>query len=200
MTSFDELMNQVAQELRQADEADIKRSLQLKREFDAALGLKPEESRKGLCPKEARKGWPCTKENKHRGRCCDGVSYKYKPETLAIGQHYYQHISPKARSHRNYKYQEWFPFWDPKQGGSLANAREWFRNNLPKPGPGYELHVIKSLEHPYGYFGPGWLKWVHKMDRHDKDLTALATTWTNEQWEEFKRQEDNRRGLRKREF
>lgn len=154
-----------------------------------------------LCNKQVkRSGLPCLRIEHHVGPCADDVSFKYRPETQTIWSHWYQHSSPKAAAHQRYKKQVWFGPWDQSQGGTLEAARNWFKANLPKPGPGYELHVMKSQEYPHGYFGPGWLKWVHKMDRHDKDLAALVTTWTNEQWEEFKRQEDSRRSITRVEF
>jgi hypothetical protein len=147
-----------------------------------------------ICNKTIWKsGLLCLRISGHVGPCTADVMPKRHPETLTIWSHYHKHSNPKSAQHQNYKNQVWFAGWDPKQGGTLEAARQWLRANLPCPGPEFELHVIKTKEHPYGYFAPGGLMWIHKRDRHDKDLCKLVEAWSNEQWEEFKQQEDIRR-------
>lgn len=151
-------------------------------------------------PIKNQPGFLCQRMPEHIGKCALDVMQKYSPETATIHGHYVKHTNPKVKGHNAYKNQVWCALWDPRQGGTLEAARQWFRAYLPKPGPGYELHVLKTTQYPHGYFGPGGLKWVHKMDRHDKDLTALVSHWTDAQWEEFVKQENGRRLMTRAQF
>lgn len=74
---------------------------------------------------------------------------------------------------------------------------KWILENLgPKPGPCWEMHVLKTSENLHGYFGPGGLQWRPKADRHDAHAVDVITEWTNTKWEIFKKQEDQRRADR----
>ena len=89
--------------------------------------------------------------------------------------------------------------WDPRVNGlavgpSAQLAMRWMQeNNRQKPGPGYQLHVLKTKKYPHGFFGPGGISWRHKMDRHDNDVLDLVAEWSTKKWDKFVEQENFRR-------
>jgi len=108
-------------------------------------------------------------------------SGKLYPEYASIRHHLYG-ISKLS----HYKDLVFFEDWNPHKGGSIVAGVRWIRKNLgPKPGPGWQLHVLKTKKHPHGFFGPGGIVWRHKMDRHDQDLLDLIHEWPKKKLRQF---------------
>ena len=69
-----------------------------------------------------------------------------------------------------------FDDWNPDKGGSFVNGVIWIRQNLGlKPGPDWQMHVLKTKKYPHGFFGPGGIVWRRRMDRHDQDVLDLIS-------------------------
>lgn len=92
-------------------------------------------------------------------------------EYNAVYSHYHAKYFLKRLS---YQKMEFFDEWNPEKDGSLVKGSLWIRENLgPKPGPDWELHVLKTKKYPHGFFGPGGIVWRHKRDRHDQALLDM---------------------------
>jgi hypothetical protein len=117
------------------------------------------------------------------GKDKNGKTY---PEYHAVLNHYAHIFNKNDPAHSSYKDMIFYDKWNSKEGGSLVDGARWIRKNLgPKPGPGWQLHVLKTKKHPHGFFGPGGIVWRHKMDRHDQDLLDLIHEWPKKKLREF---------------
>ena len=98
-------------------------------------------------------------------------------------------------SRLSYRFLVFFDGWNPKKDGSILEGARWINTILgPKPGPNWQLHVLKTRMYPHGYFGPDdkdgrHIVWRHKMDRHDQDLLDLIHEWPKKKLREFVRNE-----------
>ena len=94
------------------------------------------------------------------------------PEYATAKRHYYSAHNTSRSEYSCYKDMTFHPEWDtakgtPKAAATFArNAAAWMKLNCAKPGKGYQLHVLETQEHPYGYFGPGGIEWFPKADVH----------------------------------
>jgi hypothetical protein len=118
------------------------------------------------------------------------------PEYNTIRHHYQYIFNKKHSKHNSYKNMVFFDGWNPNEDGSTIAGAQWLRKNMPKPGPDYQLHVLKTKQHPYGFFGPGGVVWRSKMDRHDNDVLDLVAEWSNKKWKSFVESENSRRGFK----
>jgi hypothetical protein len=117
------------------------------------------------------------------------------PEYVAIKGHYDIIFNKRRWQYVSYKNMLFFDDWNPKKGGSIITGAHWIRKHLgPKPGRDYQLHVLKTKKHPYGFFGPGGIVWRSRMDRHDQDVLDLVAEWSDEKWRKFIETESRRRG------
>lgn len=95
-------------------------------------------------------------------------------------RHYYMAHSVKHPQFGSYKSMKFYPKWDTAKGTPRAtvvfskNAEKWMKAHCPCPGKGWELHVEKTSRHPFGYFGPGGIRWMERIDRHQKIELAKA--------------------------
>jgi hypothetical protein len=110
---------------------------------------------------------------------------KMKSEYSTAIDHITQIIDVRHQNHSRYKYMKMYPGWDPRingytRGQSAQLVMRWLLENMPKPGPDYQLHVIKSKDYPHGYFAPGHIEWKHKdakIDIHQSgELHAAVST------------------------
>jgi hypothetical protein len=113
-----------------------------------------------------------------------GSKGSYTPEYQTVVAHF--QVRKKRNSYRRMKF---FDEWNPNKGGAFVNGMIWLLKNLPKPGPGWQLHVLKTKKHPHGFFGPSGIVWRHKMDRHDQDLLDLIHEWPKKKLREFVQKE-----------
>ena len=121
---------------------------------------------------------------------------RYYPEYRSSAKHLYDILCETKTSYKNMLI---YSLWDPRINGSTIGQTAklimyWMReNNCANPGLGFELHVLKTRKHPYGFFGPGGIVWRHKMDRHDNDVLDLVAEWSNKKWKQFIESENCRR-------
>jgi hypothetical protein len=127
-------------------------------------------------------------------------SGKIKNEYATVRGHWRVRFNPNNKQHVSYKHMRLCDEWNPNKGGSFIAGTLWIENNLPCPGQGYELHVIKSTKYSHGYFGPGGIVWRHKMDRHDQYVLDLVCEWSDKTFDDFVKQEYRRRNRENQDF
>jgi hypothetical protein len=87
---------------------------------------------------------------------------KMRPEYGTVRHHYALVFYSGTQQHKNYKNMIFFDDWAPCKGGSIIEGGQWIIKNLgAKPGPDWQLHVLKTRKYPHGFFGPGGIMWHH---------------------------------------
>lgn len=120
----------------------------------------------------------------------------HSPEYGTLYNHWSWIFNKTKQLYPAYKNMLFFDAWNPNKGGSFAIGTQWICEHLGfKPGPKFQLHVLKTKKHPHGFFGPGGIVWRREMDRHDQDVLDLVTEWSNKKWREFVDAENRRRRI-----
>jgi hypothetical protein len=120
---------------------------------------------------------------------------KLNPEYHTLVGHHQRIFNKNHPRHSGYRNMTVFDDWNPDKGGSYRTGARWIREHLgPKPGPDWQLHVLKTKKYPHGYIGPNdkdgrHIVWRHKMDRHDQDLLDLIHEWPKKKLREFVQKE-----------
>jgi len=117
----------------------------------------------------------------------------FRPEWRSVSGHLQAILNKNHLKYPYYRKVIVFNGWKPYKK-AIRTAVFWVLENLgPRPSPDHQLHILKTKKHPFGFFGPGGLKWVHGSDRHDNDVLDLVAEWPSKKWREFVKQENLRR-------
>jgi hypothetical protein len=105
---------------------------------------------------------------------------KQYPSYCSALRHIEWIVSSNYPRHKSYKNMKLHPEWDPRKtnlsiGQCAQRAMRWIQENIgERPSPDYQLHVIKKHERDSGFFSPKGIKWLPKIDRHQRMELAQA--------------------------
>jgi hypothetical protein len=111
---------------------------------------------------------------------CQDAYYATHKERKSAYHYYHMAHTPNKPYFEFYKNMIFCPEWDTAKGTPKARsvfarkAEVWMKQHLPCPGKGWDLHVEKTPEHPFGYFGPGGIRWRHETEIRSKSEIAEA--------------------------
>ena len=118
--------------------------------------------------------------HRHEQAARNASFYSTHRERKTASFHYYCAHNSTSPQFKSYREMTFYFVWDTAAGTPEAartfarNAETWMMTNCRCPGKDWALHVDKTALFPKGFFGPGGIRWMKKLDVHQKIELAQA--------------------------
>jgi hypothetical protein len=124
----------------------------------------------------------CRKRYRSTHKAQQTAYLESKKERQTAWNHYKWAHTPNQPNFKHYQHMQFHQAWDTAPGTPdaaavfAANAVLWIKAHCPAPRPGHlwALHVDKTEKYPFGYFGPDGIRWMPRIDMHQKLELAQA--------------------------